>query len=137
MLDDLRAIEDPSAYPEQGPPPWSMADEKILASLPPHNRALIYQRRAAQAAAPPRTRWSTFDEGTLARFPSLEAFTCVICDGGFVDQYGPFVGQGVQMVPQAPSCSRQQEFDGFVELLKGVLPRLHERGLLRFRMSDI
>ncbi|RDX46367.1 hypothetical protein OH76DRAFT_888182 [Lentinus brumalis] len=79
--------------------------------------------------------WSKLDESTLARFSDLEAFICVLCDGGFVEQYGPF--EDAEPVASGPSCSRQQEFDDYVELLKGVLPRLHERGILRFRMSDV
>ncbi|RDX46368.1 hypothetical protein OH76DRAFT_889005 [Lentinus brumalis] len=87
---------------------------------------------ASQWAA---ARWNTLDEGTLTRFPHLEVFLCVLCDGGFLEQYGPF--QGVDPVASGPSCSRQEEYDSYVELLKGVLPRLHERGLLRFKKSDV
>ncbi|TFK90463.1 hypothetical protein K466DRAFT_563520 [Polyporus arcularius HHB13444] len=102
----------------------------------PHVRSVLDDMRAINdPVVSRRARWSTLDEGTLARFPHLEAFLCVLCDGGFLEQYGPF--QGAEPVALGPSCSRQQEFDDYVELLKGVLPQMHERGILQFKMSDV
>ncbi|RDX46371.1 hypothetical protein OH76DRAFT_1485611 [Lentinus brumalis] len=102
----------------------------------PHVRSVLDDMRAINdPVVSRRAQWSTLDEGTLARFPHLEAFLCVLCDGGFLEQYGPF--QGAEPVGSGPSCSRQQEFDNYVKLLKGVLPRMHERSILQFKMSDV
>ena len=83
--------------------------------------------------------WKTVDEGTVARFPNLEAFTCVLCDGGFVDQHGPFDDAEVDTALDSENSSvrRQREFDDYVELLTGFLPRLYEDGLLCFRISEV
>ena len=83
--------------------------------------------------------WKTVDEGTIARFPNLETFTCVLCDGGFVDQHGPFDDAEVDTAPDHGNSSmrRQREFDDYVDLLTGFLPQLYENGLLRFRMSEV
>ncbi|TFK84727.1 hypothetical protein K466DRAFT_214729 [Polyporus arcularius HHB13444] len=129
MLDDLRNIGNPAMDPE--PPRLRMIDDETLARFPPNIRAMLETRH------PPRPRWSMVDEGTLARFPALQAFTCVLCDGGFLDEYGPYVREDVDLGPKVPGSSRQQEFGDYVELLKSVLPRLHEKGILRFRMSEI
>ncbi|RPD55221.1 hypothetical protein L226DRAFT_616361 [Lentinus tigrinus ALCF2SS1-7] len=89
-------------------------------------------------ADPGEVGWRTVDEGTLQRFPRLEAFTCVLCDEGFfANQSMPF--EDAETVAQVLGSSvrrRQQEFDDYAALLQGLLPRLHERGLLRFRMSE-
>ncbi|KAI0708725.1 hypothetical protein C8T65DRAFT_649850 [Cerioporus squamosus] len=100
-----------------------------------HIPAMIDHLRAVNdpAVNPGPVRWSTVDEGTLARFPDLEAFTCVLCDGGFVEQYGPF--KRAEAVASGSGVGKQEEYDDYVELLQSVLPRLDERGLLRFRMA--
>ncbi|TFK90465.1 hypothetical protein K466DRAFT_384601 [Polyporus arcularius HHB13444] len=105
----------------------------------PHIRAMIDDLRAIDdpTANPGPVRWSTVDEGMFARFPDLEAFTCVLCDGGFVEQHGPLALERAEPVAPDSGVGRQQEFDEYVELLKEVLPRLHGRDLLRFRMSEV
>ena len=82
-------------------------------------------------------RWRTIDKGTVKRFPALEAFTCVLCDGGFVDENGPFHDAEVdnEPLPDNIGLRRQREYDDHVELLQGLLWRLDEKGLLRFKMS--
>ncbi|RPD55218.1 hypothetical protein L226DRAFT_257525 [Lentinus tigrinus ALCF2SS1-7] len=82
--------------------------------------------------------WGAVDERTIQRFPHLEAFTCILCDEGFIDHFSPFkYGEPFVPAPESSVTSRQQEFDDYAALLRGFLPRLHERGLLRFEMSDV
>ncbi|TFK90455.1 hypothetical protein K466DRAFT_384556 [Polyporus arcularius HHB13444] len=101
----------------------------------PHSRDTIEELRAIEEMkGPSPIRWGAVDAGTLARFPELESFTCVLCDGGFMDQWGPI--EGLSATPRSV-FSRQTEFDDYVVFLKDVLPRLQDEGRLQFRMSDV
>ncbi|KAI0708724.1 hypothetical protein C8T65DRAFT_208760 [Cerioporus squamosus] len=99
----------------------------------PHWRDTIDELWAIDDLEPSLARWETVDAGTLARFPDLESFTCVLCDGGFVKQWGPIEGPSV--TPKSVH-SRHVEFEDYVAFLRDVFPRLHAAGRLRFRLSD-
>ncbi len=100
----------------------------------PHSRDTIEELRAIEELQPSLVRWEAVDAGTLARFPELDSFSCVLCDGGFMEQWGPI--EGLSATP--PSVfSRQTEFDDYVVFLKDVLPLLQDEGRLHFRMSDV
>ena len=92
-----------------------------------HRRDTIDELRAVD--------WETVDAGMLARFPCLESLVCVLCDGGFLEQWEP-----LEVTPAAisrPVHGLQAEFDDYVALLEAALPRLHAAGLLHFRMSEV
>ena len=99
-----------------------------------HWRDTIDELSAIDDMDPSIIRWETVDAGVLARFPYLESFTCVLCDGGFMEQWGPFKSLAA---PPRSVHPQQVEFDDYVAFLKDVFPRLHAAGRLRFRMSDV
>ncbi|RPD55222.1 hypothetical protein L226DRAFT_616362 [Lentinus tigrinus ALCF2SS1-7] len=101
----------------------------------PHWRDTIDELWAIDDLEPALVRWETVDAGMLVRFPYLESFTCVLCDGGFVEQWGPF-GKELAATPRS-AHSRQAEFDDYVTFLQDAFPRLHAAGRLHFRMSDV
>ena len=99
-----------------------------------HWRDTIDELSAIDDMDPSIIRWETVDAGVLARFPYLESFTCVLCDGGFMEQWGPFKS----LAPPPRSIHPQQvEFDDYVAFLKDVFPRLYAAGRLHFRMSGV
>lgn len=100
----------------------------------PHWRDTIDELWAIDDMEPSHVLWEVVDAGTLTRFPELESFTCVLCDGGFIEQWGPI--KELSAIPRSIH-SRQVEFDDYVAFLRDVFPRLHAAGRLRFKMSDV
>ncbi|KAI0708728.1 hypothetical protein C8T65DRAFT_649865 [Cerioporus squamosus] len=100
----------------------------------PHSPETIDELRAIDVLEPSLVRWEAVDVGTLARFPDLESFTCVLCGGGFMEQWGPM--KGLRATAKS-GYSQRAEFDDYVALLRDVLPQLHAAGRLQFRMSDV
>ncbi|RDX46373.1 hypothetical protein OH76DRAFT_1420265 [Lentinus brumalis] len=100
----------------------------------PHWRDTIDELWAIDDMEPSHVLWEVMDAGTLTRFPELESFTCVLCDGGFIEQWGPI--KELSATPRSIH-SRQVEFDDYIAFLRDVFPRLHAAGRLRFKMSDV